>query len=596
MLERQWAYHVECETSPHEWMLGVAAMKLRAARADLACYVNAEARDVVLVENCTAAATATIRSARLRAGDVVIHLSTAYGMVKNALRHAADAVGADVLSLAVEFRGGGSPPAGAGGAPLAERLAELCDGVAASGRRVAMVTFDHIASCPGAIMPVAQMARVCKQRNVPTVLADAAHALGQVRLDLRALEAAGVTHFMADAHKWLYSPKGSAMLWVTREAQASMYPSVVGAVCSNSRTTNFDPAALANLSEFERRFQYTGTRDYTPLVAVADALRWREKVGESAILGYNHSLAVWGQEFLASEWNTETLVPPECTAFMAHARVPVSTPGAAALLNRRLREERATHVMAFELPPRAHLGETEATHWVRPCAQLFVSRGDFEHLAAATKELAGECEAAAKAACAWLARTRARLMRERALERTDAAVCAADDAASGGRAPVRHAVTVGFEVAPASALRISGEKSFGAGARTDSAFDLAAVEAVAKYSAGALGVATAKQTRAEDSSAASAKELSSASPVTYLPALAEERLASGADVKLGALALGKGLGYAEASPVSVMDASGTSSASSVGGFVVHEGSVDDAGFALPGWAKTRVLSAPNGAR
>ena len=349
-------------------MLGVAAMKLRAARADLARYVNAEARDVVLVENCTAAATATIRSARLRAGDVVIHLSTAYGMVKNALRHAADAVGADVLSLPVEFRGGGSPPAGAGGAPLAERLAELCDGVAASGRRVVMVTFDHIASCPGAIMPVAQMARVCKQRNVPTVLADAAHALGQVRLDLRALEAAGVTHFMADAHKWLYSPKGSAMLWVTREAQASMYPSVVGAVCSNSRTTNFDPAALANLSEFERRFQYTGTRDYTPLVAVADALRWREKVGESAILGYNHSLAVWGQEFLASEWNTETLVPPDCTAFMAHARVPVSTPGAAALLNRRLREERATHVMAFELPARAHLGETEPTHWVRPCA------------------------------------------------------------------------------------------------------------------------------------------------------------------------------------------------------------------------------------
>ena len=364
-------------------MLGVAAMKLRAARADLARYVNAETRDVVLVENCTAAATATIRSAQLRAGDVVIHLSTAYGMVKNALKHAADAAGADVLSLPVEFRGGSSPPSGAGGAPLAERLAELCDGVAASGRRVAMVTFDHIASCPGAIMPVAQMARVCKQRNVPTVLADAAHALGQVRLDLRALEAAGVTHFMADAHKWLYSPKGSAMLWVTRDAQDAVYPSVVGAVCSNSRTTNFDPAALANLSEFERRFQYTGTRDYTPLVAVADALRWREKVGESAILGYNHGLAVWAQEFLAHEWNTETLVPAECTAFMAHARVPVSRPGAAALLNRRLREERATHVMAFELPPRPHLGETECTHWVRPCAQLFVSRRDFEHLAAA---------------------------------------------------------------------------------------------------------------------------------------------------------------------------------------------------------------------
>ena len=578
-------------------MLGVAAMKLRAARADLACYVNAEARDVVLVENCTAAATATIRSARLRAGDVVIHLSTAYGMVKNALRHAADAVGADVLSLAVEFRGGGSPPAGAGGAPLAERLAELCDGVAASGRRVAMVTFDHIASCPGAIMPVAQMARVCKQRNVPTVLADAAHALGQVRLDLRALEAAGVTHFMADAHKWLYSPKGSAMLWVTREAQASMYPSVVGAVCSNSRTTNFDPAALANLSEFERRFQYTGTRDYTPLVAVADALRWREKVGESAILGYNHSLAVWGQEFLASEWNTETLVPPECTAFMAHARVPVSTPGAAALLNRRLREERATHVMAFELPARAHLGETEPTHWVRPCAQLFVSRDDFAHLAAATKELAGECEAAAKAACAWLARTRARLMRERALERAEEAALAAEAAAAAG-ARARHAVTVGFEVAPASVPHISGSGSFGAGARTDSAFDLAAVEAVAKYSAGALGTPNAAAKAARDATTSVSEEAAKTAAVKYgsagpfssprsvgfLPALAEEDVVSGVAGKLGALALGKGLGYAAASPVSIIDVSGTSSASSVG--TPREGSVDGAGFALPEWVKT----------
>ena len=447
-------------------------------------------------------------------------------------------------------------------------------------------------------MPVAQMARVCKQRNVPTVLADAAHALGQVRLDLRALEAAGVTHFMADAHKWLYSPKGSAMLWVTREAQASMYPSVVGAVCSNSRTTNFDPAALANLSEFERRFQYTGTRDYTPLVAVADALRWREKVGESAILGYNHSLAVWGQEFLASEWNTETLVPPECTAFMAHARVPVSTPGAAALLNRRLREERATHVMAFELPARAHLGETEPTHWVRPCAQLFVSRDDFAHLAAATKELAGECEAAAKAACAWLARTRARLMRERALERAEEAALAAEAAAAGGRARARHAVTVGVEVAPASVPHISGSGSFGAGARTDSAFDLAAVEAVAKYSAGALGTPNAAAKAARDATTSVSEEAAKTAAVKYgsagpfssprsvgfLPALAEEDVVSGVAGKLGALALGKGLGYAAASPVSIIDVSGTSSASSVG--TPREGSVDGAGFALPEWVKT----------
>jgi selenocysteine lyase/cysteine desulfurase len=81
-----------------------------------------------------------------------------------------------------------------------------------------------------------------------------------------------VTYLMADAHKWLFSPKGSAMLWVTRAAQRGMHPAAIGAVCSNSPSTQFRPEVLAGLSDFERRFQYTGTRDYTPLIAVKDAL------------------------------------------------------------------------------------------------------------------------------------------------------------------------------------------------------------------------------------------------------------------------------------------------------------------------------------
>jgi hypothetical protein len=162
-------------------------------------------------------------------------------------------------------------------------------------------------------------------------------------------------------------------------------------------------------------------------------------------------------------------------------------------------------------------------------------------------------------------------------------------------------VTVGFEVAPASVPHISG--SFGAGARTDSAFDLAAVEAVAKYSAGALGVAAAKAARDATTSAADARSgdasaaavnhpsaglFSSPRSVGFLPALAEEGAVSGVAGKLGALALGKGLGYAAASPVSIIDVSGTSSASSVG--TPREGSVDGAGFALPEWAKTPAFA------
>ena len=575
---------MQCETSPHEWMLGVAAMKLRAARGDLAKYVEAETQDVALVENCTAAATAVIRSAELRAGDVAIHLSTAYGMVKNALAHAADQVGADVISLPVEFRGRGTAPVGAGGAPLDETLAEMIDSVLVSGRRVAMVTFDYIASCPGAIMPVARMAKVSKQRGVPTVLADAAHALGQVRLDMKFLEQSGVTHLMADAHKWLYSPKGSAMLWVTRDCQTSIHPSVVGAVCSNSKTTNFDPNALAGLSEFERRFQYTGTRDYTPLVAVGDALRWRSEVGESTILGYNHGLAVWAQEYLSHQWGTEVLVPAECTAFMAHARVPVRSSLAAALLNRRLREEHAMHVMAFELPARKYLGETQPTHWVRPCAQLFVSRDDFRHLAKATLQMAAGCDAAARVGATWLAKTRARMARGVERARVEAVSIAAEEAHSRGDT-VAHAVTVGFDAPETSTTSTGGFGSLVP--RSDSARDFTAVEAVAKYSAGGLFVgATTKDPTAVDkpySSSFSSPEpskvqFSSPRSVGYLPSLNENDVTTPLAKKLGDL----GIGNQKISPVSIMDVFGTSVASSFGS------SVDGTGFVHPDWAKRAV--------
>jgi len=59
--------HEECETCPHEWMLGGAAMKIQTARDKLASYIRAHKQDVALIENCTAATTAVVRAAGIRA-------------------------------------------------------------------------------------------------------------------------------------------------------------------------------------------------------------------------------------------------------------------------------------------------------------------------------------------------------------------------------------------------------------------------------------------------------------------------------------------------------------------------------------------------
>ena len=56
------------------------------------------------------------------------------------------------------------------------------------------------------------------------MLIDGAHALGQLPLDLYSL---GADYYVANCHKWLSGPRGSACMWVGRQRQAGIRPLVV---------------------------------------------------------------------------------------------------------------------------------------------------------------------------------------------------------------------------------------------------------------------------------------------------------------------------------------------------------------------------------
>ena len=66
----------------------------------------------------------------------MVHLSTAYGVVKNVLAHVAEAHSGHVVEVPVEFRGHSSFPCGAGGVPLEQAVARAIDDAQASGSEV----------------------------------------------------------------------------------------------------------------------------------------------------------------------------------------------------------------------------------------------------------------------------------------------------------------------------------------------------------------------------------------------------------------------------------------------------------------------------
>lgn len=80
-------------------------------------------------------------------------------------------------------------------------------------------------------------AHICllANRGIP-VLVDGAHALGMLELNLEEL---GADYFVANCHKWLCAPKGSAMLWVRRSLQPALQPLVTSHGIGRGFTSDF---------------------------------------------------------------------------------------------------------------------------------------------------------------------------------------------------------------------------------------------------------------------------------------------------------------------------------------------------------------------
>jgi len=91
---------------------------------------------------------------------------------------------------------------------------------AALSPRTRAISVSHLVSTTGLRLPVAEIATLARRRGILCV-ADGAQALGHVRVDVRAL---GCHAYAASGHKWLLGPKGTGILYVSRDAEDRIQP------------------------------------------------------------------------------------------------------------------------------------------------------------------------------------------------------------------------------------------------------------------------------------------------------------------------------------------------------------------------------------
>lgn len=322
------------------------------ARQRVATFLRCEADDLGFVSNASEGANAVLRSLKLEPGDELVTTIDAYPAIRNAMDWVADRAGATVRVVEVPR-------------PLHDPQVVVDRIRAVMTDRTRLVVVDHVTSPTALILPIEQIAAMGRERGVP-VLVDGAHAPGMLDLDV---PATGATYYTGNLHKWVCAPRGAAFLWVERDAQAGIAPTVV----SNDFPDGFNAA-----------FDWQGTREISPWLCAPRAIdAIEQQFGWDAVRRHNHALAVWAQQMLCAAWQVEPMSPADGSGIGSMAAVWLP-PGAQARfdapddLRRVLYDDHRIEVPVIEMGDRWH---------VRVSCQIYNRPGEYERLAAAVTAL-----------------------------------------------------------------------------------------------------------------------------------------------------------------------------------------------------------------
>jgi selenocysteine lyase/cysteine desulfurase len=86
--------------------------------------------------------------------------------------------------------------------------------------RTKVISVSHVITSTGLRMPIAEIAALAKNRGILCVV-DGAQAVGGIDVDVKKL---GCHAYVATGHKWLMGPKGTGVLYISKDASPLIQP------------------------------------------------------------------------------------------------------------------------------------------------------------------------------------------------------------------------------------------------------------------------------------------------------------------------------------------------------------------------------------
>jgi isopenicillin-N epimerase len=338
------------EKQPVSFFIDEYPLLITEAARRLAGFVGAKEENLVFVENATTGVNTVLRSLmlELKPGDDILTTNHEYPGIKNTIQFVSEKTGAKIVEADIPF-------------PI-ESSEQIIDIIKKSlNDKTRIAVFDHVTSPTALIFPVKELIELCRENNTISII-DGAHVPGMFDLNIEELNPDFYTN---NCHKWLFTPKGCALLWVNEKYHDKINPLSI---------------SLEYKKGFRNEFAWTGTKNPASWLAVPFAIDFYEGYGKNDIMSHNHGLIVKARNAIADELNLS--IPTKDNMLGTMATMPF--PGNYDINDNIIIELRKQFYNKYriELPFMAFNNKL----WFRISAQIYNEIGDYYKLIDAIRD------------------------------------------------------------------------------------------------------------------------------------------------------------------------------------------------------------------
>ncbi|MDD4603704.1 MAG: aminotransferase class V-fold PLP-dependent enzyme [Bacteroidales bacterium] len=359
ILEKQSEYRERLESGPVRFLIRQMEEMFELSRIKAANFVHASPHDLVFVQNATTAVSTVFRSLHFNPGDEILITNHTYAACRRLVEFICEQSGAHLIEACYDF------PINSPDVILEAVLSKVT-----SRTKIALI--DHITSATAIIQPVAAIVKELERKGVDAFI-DGAHAPGSIPLDL---ENIGAAYYTGNCHKWICTPKSTALLHVRRDKQDQIHPLVIS-------------HAGHKAQPFTERFYWPGTFDPTPALCVGDAIDYLAAFfpgGWPELMQRNHDLCLEARNLLCQQLNIEKPCPDSMIASMA--TLPLTPPETIVFTDYKgvdPFQDRIFREFNMEIP--VWCSPNPPTRLIRISVQLYNSLEQYRYLGTVLKQL-----------------------------------------------------------------------------------------------------------------------------------------------------------------------------------------------------------------